>query len=530
MNPRAIWVVFRFEASRTMTPVRLAVAAALALFPAALLLLTKQQADFLDHHENAALALFILIPELLCIMSLLLSAAPAVYAELEGKTWTYLTISPSGKGSILLGKYFTAVVTTAVTAWISLGLCLAIVRPETDAWRLTAALAALIPLACAAYGALFVLLGVVFLRRAMVAAVAYTFISEVLVAFIPAVINQLTVQFHLRNLLAKWLGGATIARILQNRQFFSPAPPVAARDVAAAGSRRRAAGGRTAAAPPRTDAAGPALASLNRDLDATGLQIIVGSDDLHLAAADHRPQDGHGVLQLFDNVTDIGSYGVIDNLPRLFSGRFHRRSDIIHQPNDMPWGGLIVHQRVHRRLHRTAAFVPQDDNERHVQMPHSVLDAGHRILIRHMTRLPNHEQVPQPFVEEQFRRDTRIGATHDDRERVLAFAEVRSPIRRLMGMLWLPIRKPLVALQKHPQRLVRRRRRGVGLGVCSRRGGRAVSRFRSFAVPHPDQTQSGNDRNDAQTAITEKLFRHGKQHLQSRGKIVRAPDVQPIVD
>ena len=58
MNPRAIWVVFRFEASRTMTPVRLAVAAALALFPAALLLLTKQQADFLDRHENAALALF----------------------------------------------------------------------------------------------------------------------------------------------------------------------------------------------------------------------------------------------------------------------------------------------------------------------------------------------------------------------------------------------------------------------------------------------------------------------------------------
>ena len=337
MNPRAIWVVFRFEASRTMTPVRLAVAAALALFPAALLLLTKQQADFLDHQENAALALFILIPELLCVMSLLLSAAPAVYAELEGKTWTYLTISPSGKGSILLGKYFTAVVTTAVTAWISLGLCLAIVRPETDAWRLAAALAALIPLACAAYGSLFVLLGVVFLRPAMVAAVAYTFISEVLVAFIPAVINQLTVQFHLRNLLAKWLGGATIARILQNRQFFST--PVAARNLAAAGSRRRAAGGRTAAAPPRTDAAGPALASLNRDLDATGLQIVVGSDDLHLAAADHRPQDRHGVPQLLDYVTDIRSYRVVDNLPRLFSGRLHGRRNIVHQPDDMPRSG-----------------------------------------------------------------------------------------------------------------------------------------------------------------------------------------------
>jgi len=225
MNPRAVWVVFRFELTRTLTPARLMVAAGLALFPAILLWLTKRQDDFLAETGNAAVAIFILVPELLCVMSLLLSAAPVIYAELEGKTWTYLTISPSGKGSILLGKYLTAVVTTALTAWISLALCLLIVRPETQAIRLTLALTAMIPLACAAYGAIFVLLGVVFLRRAMVAAVGYTFISEVLIGFIPAVINQLTVQFHLRNLLARWLGGETVDRILRmNQQFFSTAP------------------------------------------------------------------------------------------------------------------------------------------------------------------------------------------------------------------------------------------------------------------------------------------------------------------
>ncbi len=50
------------------------------------------------------------------------------------------------------------------------------------------------------------LLGVIFVRRAMAVAVAYTFVFEFLVGFIPAMINQLTVQHHLRSLLLNWLG------------------------------------------------------------------------------------------------------------------------------------------------------------------------------------------------------------------------------------------------------------------------------------------------------------------------------------
>jgi hypothetical protein len=41
-------------------------------------------------------------------------------------------------------------------------------------------------------------------RRAMVLAVAYTLIFELVISFIPAVINKLTVQYRLRALLVEW--------------------------------------------------------------------------------------------------------------------------------------------------------------------------------------------------------------------------------------------------------------------------------------------------------------------------------------
>ena len=225
-NLRAIWTVFRFESVRSLTPARLAVWMLLTAFPPSLIALNQSQEAELQRDGRAAVALFILIPELVNLMSLLLAAAPVLYAELEGKTWTYLAISPAGKGAILLGKYFAAVSFTILAAWTSLAICLWIVWPEQDGWRVAWVLAALVPLACLVYGAVFVFLGVVFLRRAMVAAVTYTFISEILIGFIPALINQLTVQYHLRNLLAKWIGWDTVAVSLRmNQQFFSASPP-----------------------------------------------------------------------------------------------------------------------------------------------------------------------------------------------------------------------------------------------------------------------------------------------------------------
>jgi ABC-type transport system involved in multi-copper enzyme maturation permease subunit len=205
MNPATAWIVFRFEIGRILTLPRLAIGAALAAFPPALVAFIQYQGGRLHQPVAGGVALFMLIPEVVCLMGMLLWATPVIHTELEGKTWAYLAVRPAGKGPILLGKYLAAVAWTAMLALISLTLSVAIIRPEEGTFFTWLALARLVVLSCFAYGAIYVLLGVLFLRRGMLAAVAYTVVFEVLVAFIPAVINQFTVQYHLRCLLIRWM-------------------------------------------------------------------------------------------------------------------------------------------------------------------------------------------------------------------------------------------------------------------------------------------------------------------------------------
>jgi ABC-type transport system involved in multi-copper enzyme maturation permease subunit len=201
MNPATVWTVFRFEIGRILTLPRLAIGAALTLFPVALLALMVYHGANLSRPQSGSVALFVLIPEMLCLMSILLWATPVIHAEVEGKTWAYLAVRPAGKGPILLGKYLAAVAWTGALALVSLTISVAIIHPENGSLFTWLVFARLIVFSCFAYSAIFVLLGVVFLRRGMLAAVAYTVVFEVLVAFIPAVINQFTVQYHLRCLL-----------------------------------------------------------------------------------------------------------------------------------------------------------------------------------------------------------------------------------------------------------------------------------------------------------------------------------------
>jgi ABC-type transport system involved in multi-copper enzyme maturation permease subunit len=201
---RAAWVVFAFEWRRTMRWGRLPIMASLALFPAAILWIIRYQGGTLDQQsEPLAIALFVLIPEIVCLLGLLLWATPVIPSEVENKTWTYLAVRPAGKGPILLGKYAAAVLWTAVTGWLSLAACLALLRGPS-ALATAKVIAALVPLSSISYGALFVLLGVIFLRRGMMVAVAYT-LFEFFLRMIPATVKELTVQYHLQSLLVRWM-------------------------------------------------------------------------------------------------------------------------------------------------------------------------------------------------------------------------------------------------------------------------------------------------------------------------------------
>ena len=223
MRLSATSAVFRFEFARAATPTRLAYWVGLALFPPALLTIIRIQIGPFYHFSQTTLMLFVLIPEVLCLMGLLLWATPAIHAELEGRTWCYLAVRSGGKGSVLMGKYLAAVVWTALLALLSLTLSVLIAAPPGNMLRLWTVFAVLIVLSCLTYGALCMLLAVVFLRRAMVAMVAYSVIFELVVGFIPAIINQLTVQYHLRSLLDEWLHVRILPRSMQTPLQSAPA-------------------------------------------------------------------------------------------------------------------------------------------------------------------------------------------------------------------------------------------------------------------------------------------------------------------
>lgn len=183
---------------------RLLTAIGLAWTPALLLWSIQSSGAALPEESFAAITLlYFFLPTMLCGICSLLWAAPIVYAEVESGGWSYLAVRPYGKGALLLGKYLSAVFWTTITGWISLGTCSFMFTFPAGA-QIVEMFAGLILLSAFAYGALCVLLGVLFLRRGMVAVVAYAVIIEGITAFLPAVIRYFTVQYHLRSLLFQW--------------------------------------------------------------------------------------------------------------------------------------------------------------------------------------------------------------------------------------------------------------------------------------------------------------------------------------
>ncbi len=201
--------VFEFEWRRTITLPRLAWWFTLMAFPPLLMLLVRmaaraEQPDAEVPHEVAAIMVYLLSPCVACMMSVFLWSTPAVSSELEGRSWVYLSVRPMGPLSVLLGKYLVAL------SWsIPVGIVSSVVSVYAiDAPRPTILVfgeAGLAVLSCIAYSAIFLFIGVLVPRRAMVIGIMYAMIFEVAFAMIPAAVNLLTVQYRLRCLMMLWL-------------------------------------------------------------------------------------------------------------------------------------------------------------------------------------------------------------------------------------------------------------------------------------------------------------------------------------
>lgn len=208
-----VGAVFWFEWKRAMSLTRRLWWLGLAGFPVFIVGLVQytlrnqgEAVDILLLKHLWTWLLFALIPMLVSILGSLLWTTPAISSELERRSWVYLAVRPDGATAVILGKYLTAVCWVIPAALTGLTLCIYAtgLSAQLDLWRLWWTMALLVILSCPAYAAIFLFVGVIYPRRAMVMSVVYTLLFELVISFIPAVINKMTIQYRLRALAVKW--------------------------------------------------------------------------------------------------------------------------------------------------------------------------------------------------------------------------------------------------------------------------------------------------------------------------------------
>jgi hypothetical protein len=196
--------VFRYELMRSLTPLRILLWVGLLLFPVILVSFVRfvmiRAGASSDDFLALTIVLFILLPEVITILCMLLWATPIVNAELESQTWVYSVVRPKARWALITGKYLVAVAWTASCTSLSATLAVPIVG-MTGAFKIWLTLSCLCWLSAICYGALFMLIGTLIQRRAMVVAFGYTILVEFILATIPAVINRFTISFRLWSIL-----------------------------------------------------------------------------------------------------------------------------------------------------------------------------------------------------------------------------------------------------------------------------------------------------------------------------------------
>jgi hypothetical protein len=209
----SILAVVEFEWKRSLKWTRLIWWVVLAGFPIFIMGLVRYLASYdLAHQPEGpndgwrdlwALLIYVLVPSLVCILGTLLWSTPAIATELERRSWVYLAVRPNGGTAVLLGKYLATVTWVIPPALV--GLTIATPIGQTgDTFRIWWSMSILVFLSVPAYAAIFLLIGVLMPRRAMVIGVVYTLLFELLLTYVPAMINKITVQYRLRGLASEW--------------------------------------------------------------------------------------------------------------------------------------------------------------------------------------------------------------------------------------------------------------------------------------------------------------------------------------
>ena len=138
---------------------------------------------------------------LLVPLAAIFFGGPAVVEELEGRTLTYLTLRPVGKGTLFVGKVLAATIVCLPTVLIPLLALFLLCLWQSPDWGVALATlgqtTAAIALGTVTYTMLFAALGAAFASGLLVS-IVYFLVFEMAFGMLP-VVEVLSVRFHIRT-------------------------------------------------------------------------------------------------------------------------------------------------------------------------------------------------------------------------------------------------------------------------------------------------------------------------------------------
>ncbi len=207
--------VVEFELRRAITIPRLIWWCVLAFFPVAIILLLITLPGSRDNapEEVWQIFLFCLIPMLVSMLGTFMWTSSAISSELEGQSWIYIAVRPGGRMAVVVGKFLVAIAWVLPATLVGVTLSIAVLwlagsklSENGSVFETWFAVSRLCFLSVPAYAAIYLAIGTLFTKRAMIVGVAYTLVFELVVSFIPALINKFTIQYRLRSLFIEWGG------------------------------------------------------------------------------------------------------------------------------------------------------------------------------------------------------------------------------------------------------------------------------------------------------------------------------------
>lgn len=196
----AVLATATFNIKRSLSPAHGFWLLGLALFPTALGWIVVELAPEIALDARAfMLYLYVTVVRVVTPLALLLWATPAVHNELENGTWPFIAIRPKGRMGLFLGSYLSAVIWALVAGFAAIALATLVLRPS-DPMTVITIIGESVLLSAVAYGAAYSFIGVVFLKRGIPVAVAYTLIMEVVLTMVNAVVNEMTVAYRLHSI------------------------------------------------------------------------------------------------------------------------------------------------------------------------------------------------------------------------------------------------------------------------------------------------------------------------------------------